>query len=121
MSLSKFILELSSSGRYHFTTEDAVKALGVSQVAARASLRRLKERGGIASPLRGYHLIIPPEYRSLGCLPPEQFVPQLMEHLKQPYYVGLLNAAEYHGAAHHRPQVFHVVTIKNIKLYKNQK
>ena len=33
-----------------------------------------------------------------------------MDFLKQPYYVGLLSAAEIHGAAHQRPQVFQVVT-----------
>ena len=29
---------------------------------------------------RGFCVIVPPEYRRLGCLPPEQFVLQLMEH-----------------------------------------
>lgn len=33
-----------------------------------------------------------------------------MEHLKRPYYVGLLNAAEFHGAAHQKPQEFYVFT-----------
>lgn len=28
----------------------------------------------------------------------------------RPYYVGLLSAAELHGAAHHRPQEFQVIT-----------
>jgi hypothetical protein len=38
---------------------------------------------------------------------------QLMSHLGEPYYVGLLSAAEYHGAAHHHPQQLQVVTGKN--------
>ena len=33
-----------------------------------------------------------------------------MEQLGLGYYVGLLSAAQYHGAAHHRPQEFQVVT-----------
>jgi predicted transcriptional regulator of viral defense system len=33
-----------------------------------------------------------------------------MGYLDQPYYVGLLTAAALHGAAHHRPQEFQVVT-----------
>ncbi len=45
-------------------------------------------------------------------LPANQFVPALMEHLEEPYYAALLTAAEHHGAAHHRPQVFHVVTLR---------
>jgi predicted transcriptional regulator of viral defense system len=36
-----------------------------------------------------------------------------MEHLGEPYYVGLLSAAELHGAAHHRPQVFQAVVAGN--------
>ena len=36
-----------------------------------------------------------------------------MEHLKQPYYAALLSAAEYHGAAHHRPQAFQVAIADN--------
>jgi hypothetical protein len=28
------------------------------------------------------------------------------------YYAGLLSAAQYHGAAHHRPQEFQIVVAK---------
>ncbi len=79
----------------------------------RASLRRLKAKGEIADPFRGFHVIVPPEYRRLGCLPAEQFVPQLMEHLGETYYVALLSAAELHGAAHQRPQAFQVMVRTN--------
>jgi len=104
---------LAASGRYHFTTADAVEALGVSPVAARAALRRLTAKGAIASPHRGFHVIVPPEYRRLGCLPAEQFVPQLMAHLGVDYYAGLLTAAQFHGAAHQRPQAFQVMVERN--------
>ena len=83
-------------------------ALGVSPTAARASLNRLYRQGAIASPARGFYVIVPPEYRSLGCLPADQFVPVLMEGLRLRYYAGLLTAAQYHGAAHQRPQAFQV-------------
>lgn len=112
-SAAEFVTELASHGRYHFTTGEVEAALGVSSVAARASLRRLKRRGQIADPYRGFHVIVPPEYRRLGCLPPEQFVPQLMEHLETNYYVALLSAAELHGAAHQRPQAFQVMVARN--------
>jgi predicted transcriptional regulator of viral defense system len=46
--------------------------------------------------------------RALGCLPAEQFVPDLMKRLKRRYYVSLLSAAEFHGAAHQRPQALQV-------------
>ena len=52
---------------------------------------------------------MPPEYRRLGCLPADQFIPALMERRIARYYVGLLSAAQYHGAAHHRPQERQVI------------
>ena len=114
-SASAFIADLASRGRYHFSTEEIRKALGVSLVAVRASLRRLDRHGEIADPYRGFHVIVPPEYRRLGCLPAEQFIPQLMESLGELYYVALLSAAELHGAAHHRPQAFQVMRAANHK------
>jgi predicted transcriptional regulator of viral defense system len=36
-----------------------------------------------------------------------------MEYLRETYYVGLLSAAEYYGAAHQRPQVFQVIVAKS--------
>jgi hypothetical protein len=113
MTTTDFIDDLASRGRYHFTTADAGKWLGVSTVATRATLRRLREKGRIAVPSRGFHVIVPPEYRVVGCLPPEQFIPELMAHLAELYYVGLLSAAELHGAAHQRPQELQVVTLTN--------
>jgi predicted transcriptional regulator of viral defense system len=112
-SARDYIAELAARGRYHFSTEAAQRALGTSLPAVRAALRRLKRRGEIANPHRGFHVIVPPEYRRLGCLPPDQFIAQLMEHLGEAYYVALLSAAELHGAAHQRPQTFQVMLAKN--------
>jgi predicted transcriptional regulator of viral defense system len=108
-----FIVELASRGRYHFTTDEAAASLGGRIPAVRAAMRRLKAKGQIADPHRGFHVVVPPEYRRLGCLPAEQFVPQLMDHLGEPYYVALLSAAELYGAAHHRPQRFQVMVKTN--------
>ena len=113
MSAANLIAELASRGQYCFTTDEVVRASGSSLAAARAALRRLKQKGVVAMPYRGFHVIVPPEYRRLGCLPADQFVPQLMKHIEQPYYVALLSAARYHGAAHQQPQVFHVMIAKN--------
>ncbi len=110
-----YVDALLASGRYTFTTEEATRAFGTSEVAARAALRRLAARSRIAMPLRGFHVIVPPEYRKLGCLPPEQFVPQLMEVLGLHYYAALLTAAQYHGSAHQRPQRFQVAVATNRK------
>jgi len=108
-----YILELAARGQHHFTTQEAVVALGQSVATVRAALRRLKAKGEIADPHQGFHVIVPPEYRRLGCLPADQFVPQLMQHLGEAYYVALLSAAELHGAAHQRPQNFQVMVRTN--------
>ncbi len=113
MSARDFITTLAFSGRYHFTTDEATTALGASVTAARAALRRLKSRGEIAEPHRGFHVIVPPEYRKIGCLPGEQFIPQLMQHLDVFYYVALLSAAELYGAAHQKSQILQVMVAKN--------
>jgi predicted transcriptional regulator of viral defense system len=76
-------------------------------------LGRLAKQDLVASPARGFYVIVPPEYRSLRSLPADQFIPALMEHLGLKYYAALLSAAQYHGAAHHRPQVFQVALAKN--------
>ena len=105
--------DLAAHGRYHFTSSELRSALGVSEAAARQALSRLAAKGEIASPARGFYVIVPPEYRRLGCLPADQFIPALMEQRNIRYYVGLLSAAQYHGAAHHRPQEFQVVVERN--------
>ena len=113
MRSSEYIRDLAACGVYHFTTADAVKALQGHLPAVRARLRRLKQQGLIAEPVRGFHVIVPPEYKRLGCLPAEQFIDQLMQVWGEPYYVCLLSAAERHGAAHQRPQATQVMMRKN--------
>lgn len=110
---ASYIVDLATRGRHHFTTEEAAAALGSSVPTVRAALRRLKAKGEIADPYRGFYVIVPPEYRRLGSLPAEQFAPQLMQHLGEPYYVALLSAAELHGAAHQRPQALQVMVKTN--------
>lgn len=105
-----YIDGLAARGRYHFTPEEAREALGGTKDAVMLALHRLARQGLVAHPAHGFYVIVPPEYRRLGCLPADQFIPALMEQLGLGYYVGLLSAAQYHGAAHHRPQEFQVVT-----------
>ncbi len=102
----EFIQDLRSRGRCTFTTDEVVQKLAKTRAAANALVRRLREKGRVATPVRGFHVVVPPEYRSLRCLPPREFVPFLMEYLQREFYVGLLSAAAYHGAAHQQPQTF---------------
>jgi predicted transcriptional regulator of viral defense system len=105
-NIRDFVSGLAAGGRYFFATREAQFALGVSPAAAKLALNRMAKQ-------RGFYVIVPPEYHSLGCLPADQFIPALMKSLGQTYYAGLLSAAQYHGAAHHRPQEFQVFLAKN--------
>jgi predicted transcriptional regulator of viral defense system len=110
MNINAFLTDLTAKGYCYFTYPQVKEALGVSDIAVRAALRRLKQKGELAHPLSGFYVIVPPEYRILGCRPAEHFIHELMEFINTPYYVSLLSAAQYHGAAHHRPQQFQVIT-----------
>ncbi len=109
----EYINTLAASGRHHFVSREAKVALGVSAAATKLALNRLAKKKLVASPARGFYVIVPPEYRSIGCLPAEQFIPALMKRLNLRYYAGLLSAAQYHGAAHQRPQEFQVFLPKH--------
>jgi predicted transcriptional regulator of viral defense system len=108
--LSAYVDRLQGSGRYWFTAKEAAAEIGGSGVAREAALRRLKAKDRLACPRRGFFVVVPLEHRSAGSPPATWFIDSLMAHLRRPYYVGLLSAAEIHGAAHQRPQVFQVVT-----------
>ena len=108
--LAAWVDTLQASGRYTFTREEAERAAESSAVAVAAVLRRLRKAGRIVSPRRGFHVIVPLEYRATGSPPALWFIDDLMRHLRRPYYVGLLSAAAMYGAAHQAPQVFQVVT-----------
>lgn len=113
-----FIEQLAGDGLHHFSIDTAVNSLGGTRTAVMSQLRRLCKSGLVAMPMRGFFVIVPPEYRRLRCLPPEQFIPELMRQLGQPYYAALLTAAEFHGAAHQRPQTFQVMVPKNRRSLK---
>ncbi|MCZ7629650.1 MAG: hypothetical protein M5U19_11620 [Microthrixaceae bacterium] len=100
---------LLSEGTSWFTAREAADAAGVPLAHVYPGLKRLADRGQIFSPARGFYVPIPPEFRMWGSVPATHFVDAMMRHLDRRYYVGLLSAAELHGAAHQRPQVFQVM------------
>ncbi|OIP92910.1 MAG: hypothetical protein COS57_10455 [Syntrophobacterales bacterium CG03_land_8_20_14_0_80_58_14] len=109
-SIISFVEDLQTKGRYTFTQAEAMNADQRSDIALEAALRRLKQKGRIADPRRGFYVIVPVEYREAGCPPASWFIDDLMRFLNQPYYVGILSAAAIHGAAHQQPMLFQVVT-----------
>ncbi len=110
-SLESWVEELLSRGRYTFSLNTLRESSpDQSDTATKFALKRLSDKGKILSIYKGYYLIIPPQYTTRGILPPSLFLDAFMQFLQRPYYLGLLNAASYHGASHQQPQEFFVVT-----------
>lgn len=101
---------LLARGRHWVTTEQVAALLDIPQPHVSPTLARWREKGLLFSPTKGVYVPIPPEYRSWRAVPAAHFVDPLMRHLGHGYYVALLSAAEVHGFAHQRPQVFQVMT-----------
>ena len=100
---------LVASGRYSASLEEIRELTGLSYAAITSGLQRLRRRRRVFSPARGLYVVIPPEFRSWGVVPADWFIDDLMRHLGRRYYVALLSAATYHGAAHQAPQTFQVM------------
>jgi predicted transcriptional regulator of viral defense system len=113
-----FIETLQSSGRYVFPKDEALKALRLSDIALKNALWRLVRSARLASPRRGFYVVVPPEYKAAGSIPPSWFIRDLMTYLDRPYYVGLLSAAALHGAAHQAPHELQVVTDRSLRPIK---
>jgi predicted transcriptional regulator of viral defense system len=110
--LEDFITELRSNGRYTFSLQEVRNRFEQSDEAIKKALQRLKKKQEIALVRNEFYVIVTPEYRSKGIPPPSFFISDLMKFLDKDYYIGLLNAAAYYGAAHQQPQSFSVITIK---------
>jgi len=85
---------------------------------ALASLERLQRRHSLISPRRGFYVIVAPQFAAWEAPPPSWYVDALMRHEGQAYYVGLLKAAELHGATHQAVMEFQVVTAKRLPRIK---
>lgn len=108
-SLDVWIEALPPQGRYSFTRSEAMTALGLQQKAFNRSAGRLSVAKRIARIHGEFYIVVPLEYTATGIVPADWFIVDLMKYLKRPFYVGILSAAEYHGAAHQRPQIYQVV------------
>jgi len=65
-SMTAFVDDLQAKGRYTFNLAETMDADRRSAIAREAALRRLKQKGRIASPRKGFYVIVPVEYREAG-------------------------------------------------------
>lgn len=111
----RWVDALPAQGRYAFTREECMAALNISQNAFQKSALRLSARNRLARVYKRFYVVVPLEHAATGIVPPDWFIMDLMKHLGRPFYVGLLSAAEYHGAAHQRPQNYQVITDRSMR------
>ena len=112
--LSSYVSGLLSAGRTVFTAEEAERALGVGRGAFLDAAERLQRRRALLNPRQGFYVVVPPQYASWGGPPPTWYIDALMRHEGQAYYVGLLKAAELHGATHQAVMEFQVMSAKRL-------
>lgn len=111
-ALSSYITDMLSTGRSVFTANEAVSALNVSRGAFLDAAERLQRRKALLNPRQGFYVAVPSQYATWGAPPPAWYIDALMKHEGESYYVGLLKAAELHGATHQAVMEFQVVTQK---------
>ena len=114
-TLATYVEELASTGKTSFRREDAMEALGSSHGAFLDAAARLRKRGYIFAPRRGFYVITPTRFLKWGAPPPSWYVDAMTKEAGRPYYVALLKAAELHNAAHQAVMEFQVVTDRQWK------
>lgn len=114
LTLSSYLTRLLSHGQVVFSGHEAQKALGVARGAFLDAAEKLQRRKHLINPRQNFYIVVPPQYLAWGAPPPTWYIDSLMQHEKRPYYVGLLKAAELHGATHQAVMEFQVITDKRL-------
>ena len=110
-NIGAWVLFRSKRGRLTFSRQELVADFShLSEQTVKNNLNLLIKKGEIFPVFKGFYSVIPVDYALMGIVPPEFYIDDLMKYLKRSYYVSLLNAAVYYGAAHQKPQVFSIIT-----------
>lgn len=93
-----FIESRMATGRVAFSLADLVKESGLSPIAAKFQLHRLREKIIRVSPRQPFFLIVAPEHRSMGAPPAIWWLEEYFTWLGRPYYLALQSAASSFGS-----------------------
>ena len=114
-SLNDYIDELLSLGQAYFSREEALASLNLSGAAFIAAAARLTRKQRLASPRRGFYLILRPEDRVSGAPDPVRWIDPLMKYSGVDYRISLLRAAAFHGSSHQAAMAFQVITPRQLR------
>ena len=115
VTVEDWVDTLQSRGKYTFLRAEAISDSGLSAEAVKKALQRLARRQRVVKVKSYFYVIVPLEYLHAGGPPPPWFIDDLMKAMERPYYVGLLSAAGIHGASHHQPQEYQVLTDRPVR------
>lgn len=115
VTVEDWVDALQARGKYTFLRAEAISDSGLSAEAVKKALQRLARRQRVVKVKSYFYVIVPLEYFHAGGPPPPWFIDDLMKAMERPYYVGLLSAAGIHGASHHQPQEFQVITNRPVR------
>ena len=104
MTITDYIRQLQSYEEYAFSWNELTKNCNKTETSLKSELSRLVRKGEILNLRKGFYLIIPPRYSTLGQLPIQLYVEKLFKHLNREYYLGFYTAAQFHGASHQQVQ-----------------
>ena len=107
-SAAAFVDQRLASGRVAFPLEDIINETGLSVLAARNQLLRLKNRVVRVSPRHRFYLIVSPEHRTMGAPPVTWWLDDYFQWLGEPYYLALQSAA---GAMGSNPQALQMTQV----------
>jgi hypothetical protein len=105
-------------GHVTLDLSDLVKASGLSALAAKRQLSRLRGKVVRISPRQSFYLILSPEHRSMGAPPPNWWLQDYFNWMGHPYYLALQSAASAFGSNPQAAQVTQVMTDKPLRPIK---
>lgn len=105
-------------GRVTVVLKDLVKETGLSAIAAKRQLSRLRGKVVRVSPRQPFYLIVSPEHRSMGAPPATWWLQDYFNWLDRPYYLALQSAASSFGSNPQALQVTQVMTDRPCRTIK---
>jgi hypothetical protein len=106
----RFVEGRLAVGQVGFKLSELRQATGLSPIAALEQLKRLKPQVARVSQRQDFFVIADPSQYAMGGPPAAWWLDTYFQGLNQPYYLGLLSAAETYGSAHQAVQVIQVMT-----------
>lgn len=113
-----FIETRLALGHVAFSLEELIKESGLSPIAAKFQLLRLRGKVARVSPRQPFFLIVSPEHRSMGAPPANWWLQDYFNWLGRPYYLALQSAASAFGSNPQALQVTQVMTDRPCRVIK---